>query len=116
MVSVMNEDLPPTGSSRRAAASEKLAARRQRVRVIRRRVAGMSLATVLAASGAVLAQLVTGHDPALAHTNHAKTAVVASHSTGSSSAGSATGRTSSSSSQSGSAVATSPSAVTTSAS
>jgi hypothetical protein len=114
----MNEDLPPTQSSHRAAARERLSARRRRARAIRRRVAGMSLATFLAASGAVLVQLVTGHDPALAHSTHtAKTAAVTSHSTGSSSG--ETGTTPSSRHQAGSSssdAATSPTQVTTSAS
>jgi hypothetical protein len=46
---------------------EKLAAHRRRMRAIRRRVIGASVATFLAASGVVLVQLVTGNDPALGH-------------------------------------------------
>jgi hypothetical protein len=118
-VILMNEDLPPTQRSRRVAAREKLAARRRRARAIRRRVAGMSLATFLAASGAVLIQLVTGHDPALAHATHpAKTVAVSS---GTAKTTASTGQTTTGSSRQGtqttsSAAATSPSAVTTSAS
>ena len=100
----MTGNRPPTPSGRRAAAGEKLTARRLRVRTIRRRVAGLSLATFLAASGAVLVQLVTGHDPALAH-HHQTTGVTVTRSSGSSAA-----------SSSGSAAATSPSMVLTSAS
>jgi hypothetical protein len=59
---------PPAvpGDDRRAGAAAALAARRRHVRRIRTRVAGASLATFLAATGAVLLQLATGHDPALA--------------------------------------------------
>ena len=95
---------PPPTPSGRSAAGEKLTARRLRVRTIRRRVAGLSLATFLAASGAVLVQLVTGHDPALAH-QHQTTGVTVTRSPGSSAA-----------SSSSSAAATSPSMVLTSAS
>jgi len=137
----MHEDLSPTPRSRRVAAGEKLAARRRRTRAIRRRVAGMSLATFLAASGAVLIQLVTGHDPALGHSTHTAATAVASRTAQSGSSSSPTTSvarhedsrsavTSSSSSRpdsastgsarsggrSGSAAAASPSAVTTSAS
>ena len=58
--------MSPSPPSRHSAGAERRAARRRHVRQIRLRVAGFSLATFLAASGAVLAQLVTGHDPALA--------------------------------------------------
>jgi hypothetical protein len=44
----------------------RLRARRERVRAIRRRVAGLAAATFLATSGVIFAQLVTGNDPALA--------------------------------------------------
>jgi hypothetical protein len=55
-----------TTAAAAAAAAAKLAARRRRVRAIRGRVAGLSVATLTATSGFVLVQLVTGNDPALA--------------------------------------------------
>jgi hypothetical protein len=56
----------PTPSPK-ATPAQRLADRRQRVRTIRRRVGGLAAGTFLAASGGILAQLVSGHDPALAH-------------------------------------------------
>ena len=46
--------------------SERLRARRARVRTIRRRVVGLATATFLATTGGIVVQLVTGNDPALA--------------------------------------------------
>jgi hypothetical protein len=59
------------------AIAAKLAARRRRVRAIRTRVAGLSVATLMATSGVVVVQLVTGNDPALAkaHTSSDVTSV-----------------------------------------
>jgi hypothetical protein len=47
--------------------AQRLALRRRRVRSIRRRVASLAACTFLATTGGILVQLVTGHDPALAH-------------------------------------------------
>jgi hypothetical protein len=46
--------------------SSSLLARRQRVRLIRRRVVGLATGLFLATTGGILVQLVSGHDPALA--------------------------------------------------
>ena len=56
----------PAAASPDPALQPRLQARRRRVRTIRLRVVGASAGTFLAVSGAVLLQLVTGHDPALA--------------------------------------------------
>jgi hypothetical protein len=41
--------------------------RRRRVRLIRRRVVGGATAIFMASTGWILVELVSGHDPALAH-------------------------------------------------
>jgi hypothetical protein len=114
----MAEDLPPKRRDGRAVARDRPAARRRRVRAIRRRVAGMSLATFLAASGAVVVQIVSGGQSARGHatrTAAAATSGLRSTSDAGSSAASHTSGFSRSASQTpGSAV--SPTAVTTSAS
>jgi hypothetical protein len=129
-------DSTPSPTAQRERAAERLAERRRHVRRIRARVAGLSLATFLAASGAVLVQLVTGHDPALARTDVASapaTTLRAQTQTGSRSAartrssarttakdatasGHRSTRSGHSSRSSSSSAAVSPSAVTTSAS
>lgn len=120
----MAEDLPPKRSDGRAVAWDRPAVRRRRVSAIRRRVAGMSLATFLAASGAVVVQIMSGGQSARGHaTRTAAAATSGRHSTsaaGSSAAGSSvashTGGSSRSASQTTGSAAVSPSAVTTSAS
>jgi hypothetical protein len=57
---------PAPGAPLSEGAATKLAARRRRVRAIRGRVAGLSVATLMATSGVVVVQMVTGNDPALA--------------------------------------------------
>jgi len=81
----MSEDTPPAGT---APGGDRAlpTTRRRRARAIRRRVAGMSVATTLAASGAVLAQLVNGHDPLLRHGRRTATASASSRSEASPSA------------------------------
>jgi hypothetical protein len=69
--------------------AQRLAQRRRHVRLIRRRVAGLAAGTFLATTGGVLVQLVTGHDPALAHSGSSASkasAAVTSTTTSSSSA------------------------------
>jgi hypothetical protein len=63
---------PGPGHPRSEGAAATLAARRRRVRAIRGRVAGVSVATLMATSGVVVVQMVTGNDPALAkaHPSH----------------------------------------------
>lgn len=99
--------------------AERLRARRDRVRAIRKRVAGLAVVTFLATSGGIFVQLVTGNDPALARKTNTVAGSSSASSTGSSaSTGSTTSSngTSSSSSSSSPASSASPSAVTTSAS
>ncbi len=105
----------PTPTSRRAAAARKLAQRRRRVRTIRRRVAGLSLATFLAASGAALAQLASGHPTTLTRARTTSTAQVAQRTT-STTAARTTSTTPTVTTHSHRSAATAPSAVTTSAS
>ncbi|MFZ0043973.1 MAG: hypothetical protein WAK93_21870 [Solirubrobacteraceae bacterium] len=59
-------DLPPTPADAKALGAERLRQRRLRVRMIRRRIAGLATATFLATSAGIAIQLVTGNDPALA--------------------------------------------------
>jgi hypothetical protein len=106
----MHQDVPPIPPGRRAGARERLAARRRRARAIRRRVAGMSLATFAAASGAVVVQMVTGGDPALARGTSARTPAAMT------SPREPTGAASPASTATASARAVAPSPVTTSAS
>jgi hypothetical protein len=89
-----------------------LAQRRRRVRSIRRRVAGLAAGTFLAATGGILVQLVTGHDPALAHSGSSasKASAAVTSTTTSSSSGAAGGQATTT------AVASAPSPITTSAS
>lgn len=89
-----------------------LQVRRRRVRAIRRRVVGGAVALFIAATGGVLIQLATGHDPALVRAARADAATSGSGSSSSDSTSSA-GSTSSSDGSSSSGQAT---AVTTSAS
>ena len=105
----MTATTPPQISPREAVASRRLDARRRRVRAIRRRMAALTAGTFLAVSGAILVQLVTGHDPALAH---GATVSRTSATSGSATSGVASGSPRSSAS----AAAATPSAVTTSAS
>jgi hypothetical protein len=58
--------------------AQRLAERRLRVRTIRRRAAGLAAGTFLAASGGILVQLVTGHDPALARESASSTSAATS--------------------------------------
>jgi D-aminopeptidase len=99
------DESPAPVTDRRAAAAEKLAERRRRVRAIRRRVAGLSLTAFMATSATVLVQMVTGHDPALAHSTRATASATTS-----------TQRSSSHHTASSSSSAAAPSAVRTRAS
>jgi cytoskeletal protein RodZ len=99
--------------------AERLRARRSRVRAIRKRVAGLAVATFLATSGAIFVQLVTGNDPALARKTNAVTGSSSASSTSSPASTGSTASsngTSASSSSSSASSGSSPSAVTTSAS
>jgi hypothetical protein len=99
------------GVDRAPSPAERLAQRRRRVRSIRRRVAGLAAGTFLATTGGILVQLVTGHDPALAHSGSSSSkASAAVTSTTTSSPSAAAGQSTSA------ATASAPSPVTTSAS
>ena len=67
---------PGSGAPLAEGVAAKLTGRRRRVRAIRLRVAGLSLASLMATSGVVLVQMVTGNDPALAKTHPSRRAPV----------------------------------------
>ena len=50
-----------------------LALRRQRIRVLRRRVVAVAVTAFVIAWAAIFGQLASGHDPALTHNSQAKT-------------------------------------------
>jgi hypothetical protein len=104
-------DVKPTDS---ATPAQRLAQHRRHVRLIRRRVAGLAAGTFLATTGGILVQLVTGHDPALAHSgssaSKASVAVTSTTTSGSSSSAAVAGQ------PTRTAVTSSPSPITTSAS
>lgn len=91
--------------------SPALQARRRRVSHIRRRMVGVATATFLATAGGIAIQLVSGHDPALAHSSASKVA-----SAGGSGSSSGTGSSSGSATTSGASTSGLATAVTTSAS
>lgn len=111
---------PPAtpGSGAKRLVAERLRARKRRIRAIRTRVVAIATAIFLASSGGILAQLVTGNDPALAKAATAKTATVASSASKSSSSGSSSSTSGSSTSgtSSGSSSSGTTTAVTTSSS
>src|SRR5436309_13067984 len=78
----------------------RLKARRRRIGLIRKRTVAIAASTFALIWGVIFVQLVSGHDPALAH-NSSSTAASPSGSPGSTSSGS-TGSTSSGSTSSGS--------------
>jgi hypothetical protein len=86
---------PPAGDKDPAAARQKairaLAERRRRVSRIRRGAIGGSIAAFAAAWVMIFAQLVTGHDPALARNNQATAPAAAATASGASEADSAGG-------------------------
>ena len=94
----------------RILARERVRARKDRARTIRRRVVAITLSLFLAAWVLMFGRLVTGHDPALGATSHStKTTQPASSSanaTGSQTGSSSSGSTGSSSSGSGSSDST----------
>jgi hypothetical protein len=94
----------------------RLAQRRRRVRSIRRRVAGLAAGTFLAATGGIVVQLVTGHDPALAHggSSASKASAAVTSTATSSSSSSSSAAVAGQSTRT--AVTSSPSPITTSAS
>jgi len=53
--------------------SAPLALRRQRIRVLRRRVVAVAVTAFVIAWAAIFGQLASGHDPALTHNSQAKT-------------------------------------------
>jgi hypothetical protein len=92
--------------------AQRLAQRRRHVRSIRRRVAGFAAGTFLAATSGILVQLVTGHDPALAHggSSGSKASAAATSTTSSATRAAVAGQSTRT------AVASAPSPITTSAS
>jgi hypothetical protein len=78
---------PSSGAPLAEGVAAKLVARRRRVRAIRTRVAGLSVATLMATSGVVVVQMVTGNDPALAKTHPNSDATTAAETTAAASAG-----------------------------
>jgi hypothetical protein len=81
---------PSSGAPLAEGVAAKLVARRRRVRAIRTRVAGLSVATLMATSGVVVVQMVTGNDPALAKTHPSSDATTAAETTTAASAGATT--------------------------
>jgi cytoskeletal protein RodZ len=78
-----------------------LALRRQRIRVLRRRVVAVAVTAFVIAWAAIFGQLASGHDPALTHNSQAKTSTKTTKAKTSDST-SGSGSTSSSTSTSGS--------------
>jgi cytoskeletal protein RodZ len=88
-----------TPEERRSLVARRLAEKRQRARVIRKRVLAAGASTFVLAWGVIFVQLVAGHDPALAHKASTTTASsTASATPTSSSSGSTSSNASSSSS------------------
>ncbi|MGH2858217.1 MAG: hypothetical protein ACRDMJ_12120 [Solirubrobacteraceae bacterium] len=57
----------PGRADARALGAQRLAGRRRRTALLRRRVLGLTVAGFVAVWGVLFVQLVSGHDPALAH-------------------------------------------------
>jgi cytoskeletal protein RodZ len=81
--------------------AERLNARRRRIIAIRKWVVAIALALFLAVWTVIFAQLVTGHDPALARGKSTSTAAMQSNSASSSGSGSSSASTAPTSSGSG---------------
>lgn len=103
--------MTPTHTDARKLAADRLRARRERVALVRRRVLALAGSSFALGWGVIFVQLVSGHDPALAHSNGRATNTGASTATsaGATAASSAGGSNSSNSStSSGSSGSTSP--------
>jgi len=91
--------MTPTNPDARKLAADRLRARRERVALVRRRVLALAGSSFALGWGVIFVQLVSGHDPALAHSNGTATNTGASTAT---SAGSTAASSAGSSSSSGS--------------
>jgi hypothetical protein len=93
----------PAGAAQPARPAQRLAARKRRISLIRRRVVGVATALFLACSTGIFIQLVSGHDPALTRSVIAKASGSA---TSTSTSGSSTSTTGSNTSTTGSNTST----------